>query len=79
MATKFVKGRHQPPTAYRVEGATLIVSGKDGTELWRHTFSAQMAEAIYRENPKQCIFVTVQALYFLGSIAKSVGRKFGDD
>jgi hypothetical protein len=40
--------RHQPATAARIEGATLVVTGKDGFELWRHTFPAELDEARYR-------------------------------
>ncbi len=39
---------NEPPTAYRVEGATLVVLGKGDAELWRYTFSEQLDESSYR-------------------------------
>ena len=46
-----------PPTAYRVEGATLIVSGKDNVELWRYTFPLRLVAGAYQQaRVKMCIF-----------------------
>lgn len=33
---------HQPASASRIEGATLVVYGRGNVELWRHTFPHQM-------------------------------------
>jgi hypothetical protein len=42
LAPKLWRQLHQPASASRIEGATLIVSGRDNVELWRHTFAEEM-------------------------------------
>jgi hypothetical protein len=45
------------PTAYRVAGATLVVLGKDGREIWRHEFAGQLDESVYsRTIVRSCAF-----------------------
>jgi len=48
-ASKLPWGKKLRPSAYRVEGATLIVLGSDSRELWRYTFPKQMPEDWYKE------------------------------
>ena len=42
LAPKLWRQLHQPASASRIEGATLIVSGRGNAELWRHTFAEEM-------------------------------------
>lgn len=51
-------GGREPLTGYRVSGATLIVLGKDGGELWRHTFPEQLSEGAYSGQTlgERCLF-----------------------
>jgi hypothetical protein len=45
------------PTAYRIEGATLIILGKDGREIWHHEFPLRPYEGFYSGNPgRSCTF-----------------------
>ncbi len=55
-AANVISGSHQPPSAYRIEGATLIVLGRGNAELWRYTFSKQLSEEHYSHHPKLCQF-----------------------
>lgn len=68
--------RNQRPNAYRVEGATLIVSGVSGAELWRHTFEGQLSEEAYQssQGPKKCIFSDVDGDGHTETLFSFIGR-----
>jgi len=45
------------PAEFRVEGSRLIVSSKDGGELWRHIFARDLTENDYRmDTLRPCLF-----------------------
>ncbi len=50
---------HQPPSAYRIDGATLVIFGKDGVELWRYTFPQTLDIAFYNTAEPRCLFSDV--------------------
>jgi hypothetical protein len=54
-------GGKEIPSGYRIEGATLVVLGKDGGELWRHTLPEQLNEAAYTAGVigRKCVFADV--------------------
>ncbi len=60
--TNIRRGHLGPPTAYRVEGSTLIVTGRDNVELWRYTFSEPLQPWLYRNRDRSqdvCAFCDV--------------------
>jgi DNA-binding winged helix-turn-helix (wHTH) protein len=45
------------PTAYRVEGSTLIVTGRENLELWSYTFPEPLQPWLYQERDRSiCAF-----------------------
>jgi hypothetical protein len=45
------------PAEFRVEGSRLIISSKQGLELWRYTFAQELVESIYAaETSRLCQF-----------------------
>jgi hypothetical protein len=46
---KFISLSKQSPSSYRVEGATLVVLGRNGGELWRYTFPEELS-GIYKDD-----------------------------
>src|SRR5207249_4799076 len=55
-AARFLNGAHQVPTAFRVEGGSLVISGRDNAELWRYSFPQQMPQSAYSGHPEKCHF-----------------------
>jgi hypothetical protein len=57
LGARWLFGPAPVPTAYRIEGATLIVLGKDDKEIWRYEFASGLDEAFYSATTgRSCAF-----------------------
>jgi hypothetical protein len=56
MAPKLWRRLHQPASACRIEGATLIVFGRGNAELWRRTFAEEMISDVDAPAERRRVF-----------------------